>query len=153
MERNNRTIQTALLKTLKDSTEDWPNALPGVLFAYRTSVQKSTGYTPFFLLYGRNATLPIEVNIQCTEGQSDKNPLHSDGTNTSSQDGTNTSSQDGTNTSSQDGTNTSSQDGTNTSSQDGTLKHVFARWHKHVFTRQHKHVFARRHQKKIARYS
>ena len=34
--------------------------LPGVLFAYRTSVQKSTGFTPFYLMYGRQAKLPLE---------------------------------------------------------------------------------------------
>ena len=40
----------------------------GVLFAYRTSKQKSTGYTPFYLLYGRQAKLPVE----CTESADDQ---------------------------------------------------------------------------------
>ncbi|KAK7502145.1 hypothetical protein BaRGS_00006509 [Batillaria attramentaria] len=62
VERNNRTIQSSLLKTLRDE-EDWVGALPGVLFAFRTSVQKSTRYTPFFLLYGRQARLPVEDEI------------------------------------------------------------------------------------------
>ena len=59
VERNNRTIQSSLLKTLRDE-EDWVDALPGV---FRTSAQKSTRYTPFFLLYGRQARLPIEDEI------------------------------------------------------------------------------------------
>ena len=59
-ERNNRTIQNSLLKVLEEKEEDWARALPGVLFAFRTSKQKSTGCSPFFLMYGRQARLPIE---------------------------------------------------------------------------------------------
>ena len=59
-ERNNRTIQTGMLRVLQDNQDEWVKVLPGVLFAYRTSVQKSTGYTPFYLMYGRQAKLPIE---------------------------------------------------------------------------------------------
>ena len=29
--------------------------------AYRSAVQASTGYTPYFLLYGREMRLPLEV--------------------------------------------------------------------------------------------
>jgi hypothetical protein len=49
-----------MLKVLEGKQENWPQVLQGVLFAYRTSRQKSTGYTPFFLLYGKQAKLPIE---------------------------------------------------------------------------------------------
>jgi len=38
----------------------WPSALNGTLFAYRTSKQSSTGFSPFYLTYGRQAKLPIE---------------------------------------------------------------------------------------------
>ena len=34
--------------------------LTSALFAYRTMKQSTTGYTPFYLLYGRTATLPLE---------------------------------------------------------------------------------------------
>ena len=37
-ERNNRTIQTAMLCVLSNNQEQWVKVLPGVLFAYRTSV-------------------------------------------------------------------------------------------------------------------
>jgi hypothetical protein len=67
-ERNNRTIQSSLLRVLSVNQDEWVKALPGVLFAYRTSVQKSTGYTPFFLMYGRQAKLPIECeSLEVTE--------------------------------------------------------------------------------------
>lgn len=39
---------------------NWDRKLPFVLFAYRTSPQESTGYSPFYLLYGRDPVLPTE---------------------------------------------------------------------------------------------
>ena len=37
--------------------------LPFALHGYRTSVRTSTGATPFSLVYGMEAVLPIEVEI------------------------------------------------------------------------------------------
>jgi len=59
-ERNNRTIQSSMLRILGSTEDQWVKVLPGLLFAYRTSVQKSTGFTPFYLMYGRQAKLPLE---------------------------------------------------------------------------------------------
>ncbi|KAA3473066.1 Integrase, catalytic core [Gossypium australe] len=41
----------------------WHEKLPFALYAYRTSVRTSTGATPFSLVYGMEAVLPIEVEI------------------------------------------------------------------------------------------
>lgn len=41
--------------------------MDSTLFSYRVSKQNSTKYSPFFLVYGRQARLPIEFNLnQCT---------------------------------------------------------------------------------------
>ena len=40
---------------------DWDEKLPSVAFAYRTSVHESTGFTPFYLMYGREASLPADL--------------------------------------------------------------------------------------------
>ena len=56
-----------ILLTLNQKPEDWPDALLGVLFAYNTSRHKSTIYTPFFLLYGCDAVLPVQVSNQSIE--------------------------------------------------------------------------------------
>src|ERR1051325_6321342 len=49
-----------MLRILSSNHDHWVKVLPGVLFAYRTSVQKSTGFTPFYFMYGRQAGLPLK---------------------------------------------------------------------------------------------
>ena len=43
---------------------DWAEKLPFALQGYRTSIHVSTGATPYSLVYGSEAVLPIEVEIQ-----------------------------------------------------------------------------------------
>ena len=43
--------------------KDWHEMLPFALHGYRTSVRTSTGATPFSLVYGMEAVLPVEVQI------------------------------------------------------------------------------------------
>ena len=45
----------------KQDEHNWDLHLPLVMLAYRTSVQESTGCTPFELVYGRDARLPADV--------------------------------------------------------------------------------------------
>jgi transposase InsO family protein len=40
---------------------DWPEMLPVVMFAYRNMVQETTGYSPQYLNFGRDALMPLEV--------------------------------------------------------------------------------------------
>ncbi|MCI81709.1 gypsy retrotransposon integrase-like protein, partial [Trifolium medium] len=48
-----------MVKTYKD----WHEMLPFALHSYMTAVRTSTGATPFSLVYGMEAVLPIEVEI------------------------------------------------------------------------------------------
>ncbi|UYV71117.1 K02A2.6-like, partial [Cordylochernes scorpioides] len=41
--------------------KDWDRILPFVTFAYNTAKQESTGFTPFFLVHGREAETPLDV--------------------------------------------------------------------------------------------
>ena len=61
IERFNRTLLDMLATTVKDHPEDWENHIRKVCMAYNTSVQATTGYTPFFLMFGRQARIPADV--------------------------------------------------------------------------------------------
>ena len=41
----------------------WPEELPNVLWAYRTTMRTPTGETPFNLTYGTEAVIPVEVGL------------------------------------------------------------------------------------------
>lgn len=62
VERQNRTIKNCLLKVLQNNVNKWPSILQGVLFAHRTAQHFSTGYSPFKMVYQREAILPIDVD-------------------------------------------------------------------------------------------
>ena len=44
--------------------KDWVETLPIALWGYKTSIRVSTRATPNSLVYGSNAVLPIDVEIQ-----------------------------------------------------------------------------------------
>ena len=62
-ESTNKTITTTLTKVVEGNRTDWENKLHSVLWAYRTAYKTSIGTTPFNLVYGLNAILPIEFLI------------------------------------------------------------------------------------------
>ncbi|KAG8498038.1 hypothetical protein CXB51_007111 [Gossypium anomalum] len=62
VEAANKNIKKIVGK-MTETYRDWHEKLPFALYAYRTSVRTSTGATPFSLVYGMEAVLPIEVEI------------------------------------------------------------------------------------------
>lgn len=46
---------------VSDDHRDWDNALPFVTFAYNSSRHDTAGYSPFYLLYGRDPILPFDT--------------------------------------------------------------------------------------------
>jgi len=66
-ERFNGTLCRALAKSLQNNETNWDQLLPSILFAYRTLKQESTQQTPFYLVHGREAQLPIDLEIQNSE--------------------------------------------------------------------------------------
>lgn len=60
-ERFNRFLKDALSKKVKDNHRDWDYHLSAVLMAYRMAVHDSTGFSPFFLVYGRDPILPMDT--------------------------------------------------------------------------------------------
>ena len=59
IERMNRTLQNMLAKCINAEQNNWSQHLPYVMMAYRSSVHESTGYTPKFLVHGRETSLPL----------------------------------------------------------------------------------------------
>ena len=49
-----------LKKRLDDAKGRWVEELPHVFWKYRTTLQKSTGETPFSMTYGTEAVIPLE---------------------------------------------------------------------------------------------
>lgn len=67
-ERFNRTLLN-MLGTLKDDQkEDWDQHVAELVQAYNNSPHPSTGYTPYFLMFGRHAKLPIDVMLGREDG-------------------------------------------------------------------------------------
>ena len=50
-----------LRKFATQKEKDWDKLIPYVLFAYREVPQRSTGFSPFELLYGREVRGPLDV--------------------------------------------------------------------------------------------
>ena len=50
-------------KQVGSKTQHWDTHLNAALWAYRTSFRTSLGFTPFHLVHGQEALLPIEVEL------------------------------------------------------------------------------------------
>ena len=65
----NRVVEAAnknikkIVKKMVITYKDWHKMLPFALYGYRTIVCTLTGATPFSLVYGMEAVLPVEVEI------------------------------------------------------------------------------------------
>ncbi|MCO5561160.1 hypothetical protein L7F22_014781 [Adiantum nelumboides] len=63
VEKVNGMICKIITKHVGDKAQKWDQHLDAALWAYRTSLKASLGYTPFQLVYGQEALLPIEVEL------------------------------------------------------------------------------------------
>ena len=56
-------IKPRLVEPLERSAGCWLDELPAVLWSLRTTPNKSTGFTPFFLVYGAEAVIPTDIEF------------------------------------------------------------------------------------------
>lgn len=61
VEVTNRDIVKGIKARLGKSRTGWVDELPSVLWAHRTTPKKSTGETPYSLVYGTEAVIPAEL--------------------------------------------------------------------------------------------
>jgi transposase InsO family protein len=63
VERANRAIFSAISKTLYNLCKGkWVEEFPKVVWSHNTTASRTTGFTPFELLYGEEVMLPEEIN-------------------------------------------------------------------------------------------
>lgn len=62
-EASNKTILKILKKFVNDAGRDWNIQLNPALWAYHTNIHTLTWATPYALVYGVEAIVPIEVEI------------------------------------------------------------------------------------------
>ena len=70
MQRADQTFQSNdELEYVNTNQTDWDQLLPSVLFPYRTPVHKSTGFSPYQLLFGRDTKQLIEFSISVSKSR------------------------------------------------------------------------------------
>jgi transposase InsO family protein len=78
VERFHRTLNSMLAKVVREDQRDWDVKLQSVMAAYRASAHESTGFSPNFLMFGRENRAPIDLlyggppdepkEVTCLEG-------------------------------------------------------------------------------------
>ena len=61
IERRHFDVREALIKAADGDTSRWPDVAPSVFWAERVSIQKSTGYSPYFLAHGVEPLFPFDL--------------------------------------------------------------------------------------------
>ena len=70
VERFHQSLKRKLTALIHEFDDEWDEALPATLLAMRTSVNRTTGFTPFYLEHGREARLPVDMIAGPPPGQS-----------------------------------------------------------------------------------
>jgi hypothetical protein len=63
IERGHRPIKDTLVKLCGESGGKWREYLPLVLFSDRISTKRTTGYSPYELMFGQKAVLPVDIEM------------------------------------------------------------------------------------------
>ena len=72
LERFHRTMNSMLAKVVSENQRDWDERLQSVLCAYRASPQESTGFSPNFVLLGRECRAPLDLVLGPPDKERDR---------------------------------------------------------------------------------
>lgn len=62
-ERGHAALKEAIFKASEDGGQDWEEWLPYALWADRTTARRSTGYSPYYLMYGQHSVFPVDFEF------------------------------------------------------------------------------------------
>ncbi|MCG7878903.1 MAG: RNase H-like domain-containing protein, partial [Candidatus Thiodiazotropha endolucinida] len=63
VERYNKTLAKLLSAFVNEDHTDWDQLLPYVMMAYRSSEHETTGFTPNYMMLGREVSVPIDIQF------------------------------------------------------------------------------------------
>ena len=69
VERFNSTLCQSLSMYVAKDQKDWVEYIPLILFAHRTSICEEIGDSPFYVLYGQEPRLPVDVKLLPKESE------------------------------------------------------------------------------------
>ncbi|CAG2214423.1 unnamed protein product [Mytilus edulis] len=64
VERQNHTLAQSLRTYCNDTHDKWPSLIPGIMMAFRRSVCATTGFSPFYMLFGQEMKIPFDIALE-----------------------------------------------------------------------------------------
>lgn len=71
VESTNKTLEGIMTKTVATNRNNWADKLNEALWAYRITWKNTTGFSPYQIVYGKEAMLPIEFQIHTYKSVAD----------------------------------------------------------------------------------
>ena len=69
VERFNATLKTLIRKLTQNPGVEWDACLPYLLYAYRGTVHRTTGFSPYQMLFGRVMRMPLDTMVRFWKGK------------------------------------------------------------------------------------
>ena len=73
VERFNSTLKRLLRKLTQDPNAEWDKYLPYILWAYHWMIHKTTGFSPYELLFSREMKMPLDQMMCYWKGKEKEN--------------------------------------------------------------------------------
>jgi len=64
VERQNNTLAQCLRAYCDKDQMNWPALIPSILMAFRRAISSSTGFSPFYMMFGEEMRLPFDIALE-----------------------------------------------------------------------------------------